>query len=198
MESTRATESETIKFLCSYGGKILPRSTDGNLRYVGGLTRVLSVHRSISHAELMVKVGEFCGYSVTLRCQLPSGDLETLVSITSDEDLANIIEEYDRASSSMSHPPKIRAILSPPKSLKKISPPPSTTPSDADSYAYGSPFVSAGLLKNSVAYHPVPRTRNCSENAYRYNCHIQENPRVLFPYSWGVPSCNHLRRGPKI
>ncbi|KAG6683754.1 hypothetical protein I3842_12G029800 [Carya illinoinensis] len=199
MKSNRATESETIKFLCSYGGKILPRPTDGNLRYVGGLTRVLAVNRSISHAELMVKLGEFCGYSVTLRCQLPSGDLETLVSITSDEDLANIIEEYDRASSSMSRSPKIRAVLSPPKSLKKISPPTSTTPRVVHPpYAYGSPLVSAGLLKNSVAYHLVPRTRNCSEKAYRNDCHMQENPRVLYPYSWGVPHCNYLRRAPKI
>lgn len=38
----------TIKFLCSYGGKILPRHPDGKLRYVGGETRVLAVDRSIS------------------------------------------------------------------------------------------------------------------------------------------------------
>jgi hypothetical protein len=36
-----------IKFLCSYGGKILPRYPDGKLRYVGGDTRVLSVDRSL-------------------------------------------------------------------------------------------------------------------------------------------------------
>ena len=50
MESNKGTE--TIKFLCSYGGKILPRYTDGKLRYVGGLTRVLSVDRSISFTGL--------------------------------------------------------------------------------------------------------------------------------------------------
>ena len=37
--------------------------------------------------ELMVKLGEFCGSSVNLRCQLPTGDLETLISITSDDRL---------------------------------------------------------------------------------------------------------------
>ena len=106
---SKMKSSETIKFLCSYGGKILPRSSDGKLRYVGGLTRVLSVDRSISFTgsfcaqeyvlfllfvwkrmlifffsfftELMVKLVEFCGYSVTLRCQLPNGDLDTLISI---------------------------------------------------------------------------------------------------------------------
>lgn len=39
-----------LKFLCSYGGKILLRNSDVKLRYVGGLTRVLSVDRSISFA----------------------------------------------------------------------------------------------------------------------------------------------------
>lgn len=35
-----------IKFLYSYGGKILPRYPDSKLRYVGGETRVLSVDRT--------------------------------------------------------------------------------------------------------------------------------------------------------
>lgn len=93
--------------------------------------------------ELMVKLGELCGSPVTLRCPLPNGDLETLVSITSDEDLANIIEEYDKASSSLAHPLKIRAILSPPKCLKKPSPPPSSSSSAAHSPSSGSPRSSA-------------------------------------------------------
>ena len=37
----------TIKFLCSYGGRILPRYPDGKLRYLGGHTRVLAVDRFI-------------------------------------------------------------------------------------------------------------------------------------------------------
>lgn len=36
-----------IKFLCSHGGKILPQPADGHLKYVGGETRVISVHRDI-------------------------------------------------------------------------------------------------------------------------------------------------------
>jgi hypothetical protein len=43
-----AAAISTVKFLCSYGGKILPRYPDGVLRYQGGHTRVLSVDRSIS------------------------------------------------------------------------------------------------------------------------------------------------------
>lgn len=147
----------------------------------------------------MVKLLEFCGNSVTLRCQLPSGDLETLISISSDEDLANLIEEYDRASSAMSHPLKIRAVLSTPTSLKKISPPPSMTPS-VNFSSSGSPLVAVDSLKNSSAYRFVPRTcsppvgypsgsRNCSGKAYRYSRHVQDNPRVSYPYC--VPHCNY-------
>ncbi|CAH2064894.1 unnamed protein product, partial [Thlaspi arvense] len=114
MAENQATKNggSSLKFLCSYGGRILPRSIDGKLRYVGGFTRVLSVSHSISFTELMVKLEEFCGYSVDLKCQLPDGDLETLISVKSDEDLANIVEEYDRV-----HGGKIRAILSPPKQM---------------------------------------------------------------------------------
>lgn len=42
----------TVKFLYSYGGKIVPRSADGKLRYAGGFTRVLAVDRSISYAGI--------------------------------------------------------------------------------------------------------------------------------------------------
>lgn len=70
----------------------------------------------------MVKMGDLCGTTMSLRCQLPTEDLDALVSITSGEDLANLIEEYDRVAS----PPaclKIKAFLSLPRSAKKISPP---------------------------------------------------------------------------
>ncbi|KAE8710221.1 octicosapeptide/Phox/Bem1p domain-containing family protein [Hibiscus syriacus] len=122
----------TIKFLCSYGGKILPRYPDGKLRYHGGETRVLAVDRSIPFSELMLKMGEmYGGKSVILRCQLPKEDLDALVSITSDEDLTNLIEEYDRLASSPSL--KIRALLSFPKSTKKAISPSSSSASSSKS-----------------------------------------------------------------
>ncbi|KAL3031589.1 hypothetical protein AAZX31_02G037200 [Glycine max] len=128
----------TLKFLCSYGGKILPRYPDGKLRYLGGHTRVLAVDRSIPFSELLLKLEELCGASVRyLRCQLPSEDLDALVSITSDEDLANLIEEYDRVSSL-----KIRAFLSPPTPPRspslKVSTPPSKSASISSSSASSS------------------------------------------------------------
>jgi hypothetical protein len=36
-----------IKLLCSFGGRIIPRPSDGALKYIGGETRVLAVPRSI-------------------------------------------------------------------------------------------------------------------------------------------------------
>ncbi|XP_009606428.1 uncharacterized protein LOC107820963 isoform X1 [Nicotiana tabacum] len=160
-----------LKFLCSYGGKIIPRHTDGKLRYYGGETRVLSVHRCISFAELMVKLGEMCGASVSLRCQLPSEDLDALVSITCDEDLANLIEEYDHAATPSSSL-KIRAFLLPPKStkLKLVSPPPSisstsstnTTISNHDATSPESSFcstsASTSTILNSSKYKNCPRS----------------------------------------
>ncbi|KAF7123954.1 hypothetical protein RHSIM_Rhsim12G0040600 [Rhododendron simsii] len=156
-----------VKFLCSYGGKILPRYPDGMLRYHGGQTRVLAVDRSISFSELMVKLVELCGTSVSLRCQLPSEDLDALVSITSDEDLANLIEEYDRAPS-----PKIRAFLSPLRSVKKISPPPSTTaastaasPKSFSIYSIGSPSKLSNQCVHQIAK-PIASPYLCPSYPY--------------------------------
>ncbi|MCD7451645.1 hypothetical protein HAX54_012907 [Datura stramonium] len=119
--------TEIVKFLYSYGGRVLPRRSDGTLRYIAGFTRVLSIDRSISFSELMVKFGELCGSSMRLRCKLPTEDLDVLVSITCDEDLANVIEEYDRVSALTNKEMKIRALLSPINLPKKTSHPYSPT-----------------------------------------------------------------------
>ncbi|KAM1043753.1 hypothetical protein PS2_034708 [Malus domestica] len=37
-----------VRFMCSFGGKILPRPHDNQLRYVGGDTRIVVVHRTVS------------------------------------------------------------------------------------------------------------------------------------------------------
>ncbi|CAK8571287.1 unnamed protein product [Lathyrus sativus] len=119
----------TIKFLCSYGGKILLRYPDGKLRYLGGHTRVVSVHRSVQFSELLPELEKLCGSFVThFCCQLSAEDLDALVSITSDEDLVNLIEEYD-CTASPQFPLKIKAFISPPRSTNKVSKPPiPTTP----------------------------------------------------------------------
>uniref|UniRef100_A0A5B6YPC5 PB1 domain-containing protein n=1 Tax=Davidia involucrata TaxID=16924 RepID=A0A5B6YPC5_DAVIN len=149
MSRTSNSYNNTIKFLYSYGGKILPRRTDGKLCYVGGYTRILAVDRSITFAELMVKFGELTGSSMSLKCKLPSEDLDVLVSITSDEDLGCVIEEYDRFSSFKLQDLKIRAVLFPLKSLKKISPPVSAVSSIDISASKSPSYAAAGFCSPS-------------------------------------------------
>lgn len=102
--------------------------------------------------ELMTKLEELCGKPVTLRCQLPTEDLDALVTITSDEDLMNLIEEYDRTPCLQSSSLKIRAFLSLPK---QKSPPklPLQLPlqSLSSSTASGSGSAGSGSRSGSVS-----------------------------------------------
>ncbi|KAL4573931.1 hypothetical protein LXL04_020752 [Taraxacum kok-saghyz] len=157
----------TIKFLCSYGGKILPRYPDGKLRYHGGQTRVLAVDRSLSFSELLVKLGDLCGSFVSLRCQLPTEDLDALVSITCDEDLVNLIEEYDRQATRQSKSLKIRAFLSLPK---RLSPTPSTASASGSSSSVSTATHEAGSPKSPILspFYPVARFPVTSANRCVY------------------------------
>ncbi|KAL1368290.1 hypothetical protein HN51_022437 [Arachis hypogaea] len=83
-----------MKFLCSFDGKILPRPSDGKLRYVGGQTRMISIKKDVSWEELMKKTFGICSQPHTIRYQLPGEDLDSLISVSSDEDLQHMIEEY--------------------------------------------------------------------------------------------------------
>lgn len=86
--------SGKMKFLCSFGGKILPRPSDGKLRYVGGETHIISIRKDISWEELMKKTSGICNQPHTIKYQLPGEDLDALISVSSDEDLQNMKEEY--------------------------------------------------------------------------------------------------------
>ncbi|KAD3068519.1 hypothetical protein E3N88_36399 [Mikania micrantha] len=84
-----------IKFICSSGGKILPRPSDGKMRYVGGETRIVSIQKNVSWKELVKRTGEFCNQPYMIKYQLPGEDLDALISVSSNEDLQNMIEEYN-------------------------------------------------------------------------------------------------------
>ncbi|XP_062078997.1 uncharacterized protein LOC133783387 isoform X2 [Humulus lupulus] len=88
------SQSGKIKFLCSFGGKILPRPSDGRLRYVGGDTRMVSIRKSTLWDELVKKTSSICNQPHAIKYQLPGEDLDALISVSSDEDLQNMIEEY--------------------------------------------------------------------------------------------------------
>ncbi|KAG9456941.1 hypothetical protein H6P81_001449 [Aristolochia fimbriata] len=116
-EETQSSPRNRVKFLCSYGGKILPRPSDGQLKYVGGETRVVAVPRSITFSELMQKLTSLFEADVVLKYQLMPEDLDALITVTCDEDLSHMLDEYDRhdiKSLANSTPtPRLRAFLFP-------------------------------------------------------------------------------------
>ncbi|XP_006664159.1 uncharacterized protein LOC102712766 [Oryza brachyantha] len=98
------------KFMCSFGGKIMPRPSDSKLRYVGGETRLISIPRNFSWNELVQKTLKIYNQPHTIKYQLPDEDLDALISLSCDEDLQNMMEEYsslERANSS----PRLRIFL---------------------------------------------------------------------------------------
>ncbi|KAH0652234.1 hypothetical protein KY289_029912 [Solanum tuberosum] len=97
--SSSNDDTSRVKFLCSFSGSILPRPQDGKLRYVGGETRIVCVPRDISYEELMAKMREIYEGAMVLKYQQPDEDLDALVSVVNDDDVVNMMEEYDKLDS---------------------------------------------------------------------------------------------------
>ncbi|XP_050368256.1 uncharacterized protein LOC126786466 [Argentina anserina] len=92
-----SNDQTRVRFMCSFGGKILPRPHDNQLRYVGGDTRIVAVQRATTYSSLLSKLSKLSGLSnVTVKYQLPNEDLDALISVTTDEDVENMMDEYDR------------------------------------------------------------------------------------------------------
>ncbi|GAA0153356.1 non-receptor serine/threonine protein kinase [Lithospermum erythrorhizon] len=87
------SSSSKIKVLCSFGGKILPRPSDGKYRYVGGETKIIRISKEISWQELWQKTTAIYNQTHTIKYQLPGEDLDALVSVSGNEDLQNMMEE---------------------------------------------------------------------------------------------------------
>ncbi|XP_004236976.1 RAF-like serine/threonine-protein kinase PRAF [Solanum lycopersicum] len=87
-----------IRLMCSYGGHIIPRPHDKSLCYIGGDTRIFVTDRNTSLSDLSSRLSKtlLAGRPFWLKYQLPNEDLDSLISVTTDEDLENMIEEYDR------------------------------------------------------------------------------------------------------
>lgn len=82
-----------IKIICNFGGVFLPRPSDGELRYVGGERHLVQINRGMSLFELTSKTTKFMRQAHSIKYHLPGEQLNMLISITSDEDLRNMIEE---------------------------------------------------------------------------------------------------------
>ncbi|CAB4307410.1 unnamed protein product [Prunus armeniaca] len=110
--SSGASDSSSMKMkvLCSFGGKILPRPSDGKLRYVGGETRIIRVRKDISWQELIHKALSIYNQVHVIKYQLPGEDLDALVSVSCDEDLQNMMEEWNELEDKEG-PQKLRMFL---------------------------------------------------------------------------------------
>ncbi|MQL93390.1 hypothetical protein Taro_026021 [Colocasia esculenta] len=118
--------------------------------------------------ELAAKMAELCGWGVpvSVRCQLPTEDLDALVSVTSDEDLANLLEEYDLASRDKDSPLKVKAFLAP-QQLQHHHPAPMKAPATPPSSAIrgnNSPFApsAAERCARHAAHRLPPQQFSCS------------------------------------
>nr|DAD30359.1 TPA_asm: hypothetical protein HUJ06_009210 [Nelumbo nucifera] len=91
-----------LRLMCSYDGHIVPRPHDKSLCYLGGDTRIAVVDRHSSLADLSAHLSRSLlnGSSFTLKYQLPNEDLDSLISITTDQDVENMMEGYDHTSAS--------------------------------------------------------------------------------------------------
>lgn len=111
-----AVASARVKLMCSYGGRIMPRSHDNQLSYAGGDTKILAVDRSIRYPSILAKLTALSSSAssddVILKYQLPGEDLDALISVTNDEDLEHLMMEYDRLHRTGSKPvPRLRLFL---------------------------------------------------------------------------------------
>jgi len=92
---SKRRSSMMMKCLCSFGGRILPRPRDGKLRYVGGKTHLIRLRKDISWLELSQKAVFIYNLVHVLKYQLPGEELDALVSVSTDEDIQNMMEEYN-------------------------------------------------------------------------------------------------------
>uniref|UniRef100_A0A0E0KET0 Protein kinase domain-containing protein n=1 Tax=Oryza punctata TaxID=4537 RepID=A0A0E0KET0_ORYPU len=82
-----------IKFICNFGGRFLPRPSDGQLRYVGGERHLIKISRDISWKELICKTSKLIRRAHMIKYHLPGEQMNMLISITCDDDLRNMIDE---------------------------------------------------------------------------------------------------------
>ncbi|KAK9676246.1 hypothetical protein RND81_11G064100 [Saponaria officinalis] len=117
---TTTTTATKLRLMCSYGGHIIPRPHDKSLCYVGGDTRMVVIDRTTTLSDLLTRLSKTLlnhqhTSSFHLKYQLPNEDLDSLITVSTDEDLDNLIDEYDRLSKSSTKPGRIRLFLFPSK-----------------------------------------------------------------------------------
>ncbi|CAN6168409.1 unnamed protein product [Urochloa humidicola] len=111
-----------VRLMCSFGGRILPRPGDRQLRYVGGETRIVSFPRAAASYGVLVAALAKVAPSLfapgaprpSLKYQLPQDDLDSLISVSSDDDVDHLLDELDRIhdeTAAVARPLRLRVFL---------------------------------------------------------------------------------------
>ncbi|ESQ34209.1 hypothetical protein EUTSA_v10009340mg [Eutrema salsugineum] len=100
MEPQAPSLTPMIRLLCSYGGRIMPFPPANSLQYIGGETRIVAVPRDISFTNFyeLLSGKLLSGRSFSLKYRLPGCDLDSLITVDNNDDLQNMIAEYDSSS----------------------------------------------------------------------------------------------------
>nr|CAB3458294.1 unnamed protein product [Digitaria exilis] len=171
-----------VRLMCSFGGRILPRPGDRQLRYVGGETRIVSFPRAAaSFATLAAALAKVAPSLFapglprpSLKYQLPQDDLDSLISISSDDDVDHLMEELDRIhdeAAGVARPPRLRVFLFAPAPDAAFGSVLSGTAGEAAAASTDQWFVNA---LNAPAPHPIERGRSEASSI------ISEVPDYLF------------------
>lgn len=103
-----------IRLMCSYGGHIVPLPHKKSFFYSGGDTRIITFPAastaSLSAFSAHMAAALHVSNPFNLKYQLPLHDLDSLISLSSDDDLQIFLEEFHRLSSSPA-PARIRLFL---------------------------------------------------------------------------------------
>ncbi|KAK3146429.1 hypothetical protein QOZ80_3BG0266020 [Eleusine coracana subsp. coracana] len=95
--ATGGADARVIKLTCSHGGRLVHCGPGGATLYLGGETRVLAVPRSASFSDLVARISGMAGGAEVRAVRHRLADDEGIVvSVTCDEELAHMIDEYDR------------------------------------------------------------------------------------------------------
>ncbi|XVE78677.1 hypothetical protein DITRI_Ditri13aG0166200 [Diplodiscus trichospermus] len=103
-----------LRLMCSYGGHIIPRPHNNSLYYSGGENRLVTIPTIafLTLSSLTIHLSTFLHLTTPfiLKFQLPNHDFDSLISVSTDDDLHIMLEEHTRLSSSAT-PSRIRLFL---------------------------------------------------------------------------------------
>jgi len=89
--------SSKVKLMVSFGGEIRPSLQDyHHFWYIGGTTKIIMVDRNIKFSDLVEMLSSTMFADACFKYQLPGEDLNDLISVHNDDDLENMMVEYDR------------------------------------------------------------------------------------------------------